>query len=97
MQKNFGWLFYVILAGLAWGTYVPIVFYGGRELTTERGTLGGRLTSILCVGMAYFVLAVLIPLVLFLTKQHLYALDVMLQRFVLQRNPLTRYVVCNIN
>ncbi|MBJ7303676.1 MAG: hypothetical protein JHD26_04465 [Gemmataceae bacterium] len=69
MQKNFGWLFYVILAGLAWGTYVPIVFYGGRELTTERGTLGGRLTSILCVGMAYFVLAVLIPLVLFLTKQ----------------------------
>lgn len=26
MQKNFGWLFYVILAGLAWGTYVPIVF-----------------------------------------------------------------------
>lgn len=69
MQKNFGWLFYVILAGLAWGTYVPIVFYGGRELTTERGTMGGRLTSILCVGMAYFVLAVLIPLVLFLTKQ----------------------------
>lgn len=70
MQKNFGWLFYVILAGLAWGTYVPIVFYGGRELTTERGTMGGRLTSILCVGMAYFVLAVLIPLVLFITKQH---------------------------
>ncbi len=70
MQKNFGWLFYVILAGLAWGTYVPIVFYGGRELTTDRGSLGGRLASILCVGMAYFVLAVLIPLLLFLTKQH---------------------------
>lgn len=70
MQKKFQWLFYVILAGLAWGTYVPIVFYGGRELTTNRGQLGGRLTSILCVGMAYFVLAVIIPLILFLTKKH---------------------------
>ncbi|MEY4395621.1 MAG: hypothetical protein RL595_2870 [Planctomycetota bacterium] len=70
MQKNFQWLIYVIMAGLAWGTYVPIVFYGGRELATPGATLGGRLTSILCVGLAYFVLAVLIPFFLFVTKRH---------------------------
>lgn len=70
MQKNYQWLLYVIMAGLAWGTYVPIIFYGGRELATPGATLGGRLTSILCVGLAYFVLAVLIPFFLFVTKRH---------------------------
>ncbi len=63
-MNNIPWWGYVILAGLAWGTYVPIIFYGGTELTTKPGTIGGRLASILCVGVAYFVLAVLVPLVL---------------------------------
>jgi hypothetical protein len=63
-MNNIPWWGYVILAGLAWGTYVPIIFYGGTELTTKPGTIGGRLASILCVGVAYFVLAVLIPVVL---------------------------------
>jgi hypothetical protein len=58
------WWGYVIIAGLAWGTYVPIIFYGGTELTTKPGTIGGRLASILCVGVAYFVMAVVIPVVL---------------------------------
>lgn len=58
------WWGYVVAAGLAWGTYVPIIFYGGQELTTKPGTIGGRLASILCVGVAYFVLAVVIPVVL---------------------------------
>ncbi|MCY2937753.1 MAG: hypothetical protein NTV55_05295 [Planctomycetota bacterium] len=65
------WLGIVAMAGLAWGTYVPVVFYGGKELGgAAGGTEGARLTSILCVGLAYFVLAVLIPLGLFLTKKH---------------------------
>jgi hypothetical protein len=63
-MSNIPWWGYVILAGLAWGTYVPIIFYGGTELTTKPGTVGGRLASILCVGVAYFVMAVVIPLVL---------------------------------
>lgn len=63
-MSNIPWWGYVILAGLAWGTYVPIIFYGGTELTTKPGTIGGRLASILCVGVAYFVLAVVIPLLL---------------------------------
>lgn len=62
------WWGYVIAAGLAWGTYVPIIFYGGTELTTRPGTVGGRLASILCVGVAYFVMAVVVPLVLMGTR-----------------------------
>ena len=63
-MNNIPWWGYVILAGLAWGTYVPLIFYGGTELTTAPGTVGGRLASILCVGVAYFLLAVVVPVVL---------------------------------
>jgi hypothetical protein len=64
-MSNIPWWGYVILAGLAWGTYVPIIFYGGSEL---GGKANARLMAILCVGIAYFVLAVLVPLILFMTK-----------------------------
>jgi hypothetical protein len=64
MNINIPWWGYVILAGFAWGCYVPIIFYGGTELTTKPGTIGGRLASILCVGVAYCVLGVVIPLLL---------------------------------
>jgi drug/metabolite transporter (DMT)-like permease len=60
------WWGYVVLAGLAWGTYVPIIFYGGSEL---GGKPASRLMAILCVGVAYFVLAVVFPLGLFLSGQ----------------------------
>ena len=63
---NIPWWGYVILAGLAWGTYVPIIFYGGSEF---GGKPNARLMAILCVGMAYFVMAVLFPLALFLSGQ----------------------------
>src|SRR5436305_11124266 len=56
------WLVYVALAGLSWGTYVPLIFYGGNEL---GGKAGARLMAILCVGVAYFVIAVLFPLFMF--------------------------------
>ncbi len=65
---NLPWWAYVIMAGLAWGTYVPIIFYGGTELSTKPGTIGGRLASILCVGAAYFVLGVLIPVAIMATR-----------------------------
>src|SRR5882724_11515619 len=55
---------YVALAGLAWGTYVPIIFYGGSEL---GGKPESRLMAILCVGLAYFLIGVVFPLVLFWT------------------------------
>lgn len=63
---NIPWWGYVALAGLAWGVYVPLIFFGGSEL---GGKPNARLMAILCVGVAYFVLAVLFPLALFLTNQ----------------------------
>ena len=60
------WWGYVLLAGLAWGTYVPIIFYGGSVL---GGTVGSRLMAILCVGVAYFVLGVIFPLAVFVSGQ----------------------------
>ena len=63
---KYEWLAYVAMAGLAWGTYVPIIFYGGNELSAKPGP-SGRFMSILCVGGAYFVIGVLIPLLIFTT------------------------------
>lgn len=70
-MSNIPWWGYVLLAGLAWGTYVPIIFYGGSELVMPDGKpgAGGRLMAILCVGVAYFFLAVLFPLFLFVSGQ----------------------------
>lgn len=65
---NIPWWGYVILAGLSWGTYVPIIFFGGGELSAKPG-IGGRLMAIICVGVAYLVLAIVIPVVVFLVNQ----------------------------
>jgi hypothetical protein len=45
---------------------VPIIFYGGGELSAKPGA-SGRFMAILCVGGAYFVIGVLLPLVMFAT------------------------------
>ena len=71
---NIPWWGYVVGAGLAWGTYVPLIFFGGQMLSpmTPQGTpigVGGRLASILCVGVAYFGLAVVIPVILMAIRE----------------------------
>jgi drug/metabolite transporter (DMT)-like permease len=66
---NIPWWGYVILAGLSWGVYVPVIFYGGSELGGARPMANARLMAILCVGLAYFVIGVLFPLALFLSGQ----------------------------
>jgi hypothetical protein len=53
------WLVYAIAAGLCWGTYVPLVQQGIRGLGMNA------FGSFLCVGLAYFLIAVLLPLGLF--------------------------------
>lgn len=60
-MTKYEWLFWVGLAGLSWGTYVPMIAYGGKELS------GNRFGALLCVGIAYVLIAVLLPLGLFLS------------------------------
>ena len=50
------WLIFVLGAVLAWGSYVPLMHYGQTLLK------GGALRAFLCVGLAYFLTAVLVPL-----------------------------------
>jgi hypothetical protein len=54
------WLVFSVAAGLCWGTYVPFVQQG------IRGLGNNSYGSFLCVGIAYFLIAVLFPIVLFL-------------------------------
>jgi drug/metabolite transporter (DMT)-like permease len=56
------WLVYSVLAGLCWGTYVPLVQQGIRGLQSPFG-------SFLCVGIAYFLIAVIVPIGLLMTTE----------------------------
>ena len=49
------WLVFVVLAGLCWGVYVPLIAQGGKELKSSYA-------GFLCVGIAYFLIAILFPL-----------------------------------
>jgi drug/metabolite transporter (DMT)-like permease len=60
-MKNL-WIAFVIGAGLCWGTYVPLIQQGQKEL---KGAYG----AFLCVGLAYFLIAVLLPLGMMFTGQ----------------------------
>ncbi len=55
------WIVFVAIAGLCWGAYVPFVSQGGKELRSSYG-------SFLCVGIAYFLIAILFPLFMFWFK-----------------------------
>ncbi|HZT81040.1 MAG TPA: hypothetical protein VFA26_12485 [Gemmataceae bacterium] len=55
------WLLFVGLAGLCWGTYVPLIAAGGKELKSSYA-------SFLCVGVAYFLIAVLFPITILLIR-----------------------------
>ena len=67
MEKQM-WLLYAILAGLCWGTYVPFVQQGIAGLTTSDGR-PQALGSFLCVGVAYFLIAVLFPVGMFVSGE----------------------------
>lgn len=62
MEKQM-WLVYAILAGLCWGTYVPFVHQGITGL--QRNSIA----SFLCVGIAYFLIAVLFPVGMFVSGE----------------------------
>lgn len=52
------WLVFVIGAALSWGAYVPTLHHGQNLLNR------GALRAFLCVGVAYFLTAVVVPMVL---------------------------------
>lgn len=50
------WVFFVVGAILSWGLYGPMLHKG-------QVALGNPLRALLCVGVAYFLIAVLVPVV----------------------------------
>lgn len=57
------WHAFVLGAVLSWGIYVPVLHEG----QTKMGGGSGALRAFLCVGVAYFITAVIVPLVLMVT------------------------------
>ncbi|MBI3273151.1 MAG: hypothetical protein HYZ53_29445 [Planctomycetes bacterium] len=65
-MKSYLWLVFVVGAVVSWGAYVPTL-HEGQKLLGGRPS-EGALRAFLCVGVAYFCTAVVIPLVLFALK-----------------------------
>src|SRR5438128_1128012 len=58
------WQAFVLGTVLAWGVYVPVLHEGQKELG-DNNPRAGSMRAFLCVGLAYVVTAVIIPLCLF--------------------------------
>lgn len=61
------WLVFVVGAILAWGCYVPMLHEGQKVLGGKPSPGAGAMRAFLCVGVAYFIVAVLIPGFLLMT------------------------------
>jgi drug/metabolite transporter (DMT)-like permease len=64
MAKLLDWLPFVIGAGLCWGCYVPFIQQGQSNLPQVGGGKPGAFTAFLGVGIAYFLIAVLVPVIM---------------------------------
>ena len=53
------WMLFVLLTVMCWGAYVPMIHHGQMAMGK-----GGQLRAFLFVGLAYFVIAVLVPALL---------------------------------
>src|SRR3954471_16536654 len=53
-RKGMGWILFVVGAVLSWGVYGVLLHQGGVQL-------GNPLKALLCVGVAYFLIGVLVP------------------------------------
>jgi uncharacterized membrane protein len=60
------WLVFVVGAILSWGAYVPTLHEGQKTLGGKPSE--GALRAFLCVGVAYFFTAVLIPAALLMAR-----------------------------
>src|SRR6058998_2595977 len=55
-RKRMGWVIFVAGAVLAWGAYGALLYLGQTQL-------GNPLKALLCVGIAYFLIGVIVPVV----------------------------------
>lgn len=60
------WLAFVLGAILSWGVYVPVLHEGQMTIGGAKETKSLR--AFLCVGLAYFLTAVVVPVVLMLVQ-----------------------------
>lgn len=60
------WIVFVVGAVLSWGSYVPTLHEGQKMLGGVPSK--GALRAFLCVGVAYFFTAVVIPAILLMSK-----------------------------
>src|SRR2546430_13816854 len=56
------WMAFVLGAVLSWGVYVPVL-HEGQAAMGGGSPSAGAVRAFLCVGLAYFVTAVVIPLI----------------------------------
>lgn len=59
MKENL-WIAFVAMTVICWGCYVPALHEGQKNLGGGKPSLGG-LRAFICVGVAYLVVAVVIP------------------------------------
>lgn len=50
----------ILLTGVCWGSYGPVLHWGQNAMPTAND----RMRPFLCVGLAYFVIAVVVPMIL---------------------------------
>ncbi len=54
MRSGMSWVVFVAGAVLSWGAYGVLLYLGGQQL-------GNPLKALLCVGVAYFLIGVIVP------------------------------------
>jgi hypothetical protein len=63
------WVFFALGAALSWGLYGPTLHKGQQMLGTPQ--TGAPLKALLCVGIAYFLVGVLVPVAALSTQGNL--------------------------
>ena len=57
-------LCFIGLTVLCWGMYGPVLHRGQEAMKHDHAPRGSRLRPLICVGISYFVIAVVVPVVL---------------------------------
>lgn len=58
-MARYQWLLFVVMAAASWGAYIPSIHHG--QLGFGKGNPNAPVRAFLFVGLAYFIMAVLIP------------------------------------